>query len=134
MKALIAYYSLTGTTKKLAGRMAVEISGDVIRIPLFGAGTLSPEQLSEYDIVIVGTPIWLYAPAFPVSRFLSRNKSRLPKVAFFCTYQTAIGASFAKMEGKCGKKPAGELQMTGPEIGTEAGALKIRQYIEQITR
>ncbi len=131
MKVLIAYYSLTGTTKRLAERMASMLNCDVERIPVFGRGKIDLTS-NKYDLVIVGTPIWLYSPTFPVSRFLSKNKNVLPKLAFFCTYQTTIGKSFDKMERKCGKKPSGVLQMMGPEIGTEAGDLKIKQFIEKI--
>ena len=106
MKALIVYYSLTGTTQKLAERMAGMLKCDIKRLPMIGGNV----PVGGYDIVIVGTPIWLYSPAFPVSRFLSKNKSLLPEVAFFCTYQTSIGASFAKMERKSGKKPRGTAQ------------------------
>lgn len=132
MKALIVYYSLTGTTQKLAGRMAGMLKCDVERLPMLGHNAAIHEN--SYDLVIVGTPIWLYSPAFPTGRFLSRNKNRLHRVAFFCTYQTTIGKSFDKMERMCGKKPAGVLQMMGPEIGTEAGDQRIKQFIDEIQK
>ena len=128
MKALIVYYSLTGTTHKLAGRMAGMLKCDVKRLPMFG-GSLSIAE-NQYDLVIVGTPIWLYHPSFPAGRFLSKNKKTLPDVAFFCTYETTIGASFAKMERKCGKKPRGLLSMKAEEIGTEAGNQKLGEYLD----
>lgn len=131
MKTLIAYYSLTGTTKKLAGRMAGMLKCDVERIPMFGSTELAGDK---YDLVIVGTPIWFYAPAFPVSRFLSENKDKLSKVAFFCTYQTTIGKSFAKMERKCVKKPADVLKMRSYEIGREAGDEKIKLFLDKIRK
>ena len=131
MKVLIAYYSLTGTTKKLAGRMAEMLKCDVERIPMFGGRKLLGDK---YDLVIVGTPIWLYSPTFPASRFLSKNKDKMPKVAFFCTYQTSIKKSFEKMERKCGKKPVAVLQMMGPEIGTDAGDQMLKQFIEKIQK
>ena len=130
MKALIVYYSLTGTTQKLAERMAGMLTCDIKRLPMVGGNV----PVGGYDIVIVGTPIWLYSPAFPTSRFLSKNKSLLPEVAFFCTYQTTIGKSFDKLERKCGKKPADVLQMMGPEIGTEAGDQKIGQFLSTIKK
>jgi flavodoxin len=130
MKALIVYYSLTGTTHKLAERMAGMLKCDIKRLSMFGRSVSIADN--QYDIVIVGTPIWLYHPSFPASRFLSKNKKTLPDVAFFCTYQTTIGKSFDMMERKCGKKPARVLQMMGPEIGTEAGDQKLREYLEQL--
>ncbi len=128
MKTLIVYYSLTGTTKKLAERMAGMLKCDVKRLPMFGGNV----PVGEYDMFIVGSPIWLYSPAFPASRFLSKNKNRLPEVAFFCTYQTSIGSSFAKMERKSGKKPRGLLSMKAEEIGTESGDQKIGEFLDKL--
>lgn len=127
MKTLIAYYSLTGTTRKLAVKMAENMKCDVEKIPVLRS--LKLDDAKKYDLVLVGTPIWLYAPAFPVSRFLARNKHRLPEVAFFCTYQTTIGRSFEKMERKCGKKPSGTLKLMGPEIATAAGEQQIKKFL-----
>lgn len=126
MKALVVYYSLTGTTKKLAERMAGMLKCDIKRLPMFGGNA----PVGEYDIVIVGTPIWLYHPAFPTGRFLSKNRKVLPDVAFFCTYQTTIGSSFANMERKSGKKPRGLLKLKAEEIGTENGDQKLGEFLE----
>jgi flavodoxin len=132
MKVLIAYYSLTGNTKKLAERLADRLGCDVMKIPMFGS--LRIDEGKKYDLVLVGTPIWLYTPTFPVSRFLSKNRDRLPEVAFFCTYQTTTGKSFEKMAHRCGKKPLGTLKLMGPEIGTDTGDLRIKQYIDLISK
>ena len=128
MNALIVYYSLSGTTKKLAERMAGILKCDVKHLSIFGGNV--PMGKDKYDLVIVGGPIWLYSPAFPVGRFLSKNKSMLSEVAFFCTYQTSIGSSFAKMERKSGKKPRGLLSMKAEEIGTEKGDQKLREFLD----
>jgi flavodoxin len=131
MKALVAYYSLSGKTRNLAARLAERLGCDLLELPMFGTRRL--DESRKYDVVLVGTPIWLYGPTFPVSRFLSKNKDRLPEVAFFCTYDTSIGRSFEKMGRKCGKKPLGTLKLKGPEIATEAGDLQITQYVDLIS-
>ncbi len=115
MRPLIVYYSLTGTTRKLAIRLGERLGCEVVNLPAFGSFRL--DEGKKNDLVLVGTPIWLYAPTFPVSRFLAKNRDRLPEVAFFCTYQTTIGKSFEKMERRCGKKPLGTLKLTGPRSG-----------------
>jgi flavodoxin len=130
MKTVIAYYSLTGTTGKLAERLSVLPGCDMIKIPMFGKIKLP----DKYDLVLVGTPIWFYAPSFPAGRLLSQIKDGPAKVAFFCTYQTTIGKSFEKMEAKCGKKPSGVLQLMGTEIGTPVGEEKIRKFLDDIQK
>jgi flavodoxin len=126
----IVYYSLTGTTRKLALRLGERLGCDVVNLPVLGSRRIDE---GKYDVVLVGTPIWLYAPIFPASRFLAKNRDRLPDVAFFCTYQTTIGKSFEKMERRCGKKPLATLKPMGPELGTAAGDLQITQYIAMIS-
>ena len=132
MKALIVYYSLAGTTKKLAERMAQLLQCDAVKIPVFGSLKIDGDK--KYDIVIIGTPIWLYAPTFPVSRFLTKNRGKLPKVAFFCTYQTTIKNSFEKMAHRCGAEPIGTLKLKGPEIVAEAGDAQLKEFVEKISR
>ncbi|HEY3422404.1 MAG TPA: hypothetical protein VGK13_04535 [Methanocellaceae archaeon] len=127
MKVLIVYYSLSGTTKKLAERMAGMLQCEVKRLSFFGENV--PVGKDKYDLVIVGGPIWLYSPAFPVGRLLLKYKGHLPDVAFFCTYQTSIGSSFAKMERKAGTKPRGTLSMKAEEIGTENGDQKLKEFL-----
>jgi flavodoxin len=131
VRPLIVYYSLTGTTRKLALRLGERLGCDVVNLPVLGSFRL--DEGRKYDLVLVGTPIWLYAPTFPASRFLAKNRDRLPEVAFFCTYQTTIGQSFEKMGRKCGKTPLGTLKLRGPEIGTATGDLQITQYIDLIS-
>lgn len=131
MNALIVYYSLTGKTRKLAEKLAEQLECDIEKIPMFGATKLSPDQ---YDLVVVGTPIWLYAPAFPAARFLSKNKDKLRKVAFFCTYDTTIGNSFENMARKCGKAPADVLKLMGAEVGTEKGDREVKRFLENIQK
>jgi multimeric flavodoxin WrbA len=40
----------------------------------------------DYDVVIIGTPIWNASVSSPVRTFLEQNSARLKRVAFFLTY------------------------------------------------
>lgn len=106
IKALVVYYSRSGHTKKVAEAIADMISGDTEEIidtkkrsgPLgyVRSGRESMKEMladiqepvkdpSEYDLVIVGTPVWAMKMSTPVRAYLSKVKSRINNVAFFCT-------------------------------------------------
>jgi menaquinone-dependent protoporphyrinogen IX oxidase len=67
---------------------------------------------SKYDLVVIGTPIWAFTLSSPVRSYLSQNRSRFKKVAFYCT----LGGSgderaFKEMETASGKKPIAVLPL-----------------------
>lgn len=117
MKALVVYYSRTGKTKNIAESIAKKLGADIEEIVdttprkgffgfLFGSrdamfkkGT-SIEPLKskpeDYDVVVVGTPIWAGTMAPAVRTYL--NISKIKKAAFFCTCGgRGIEKTFANM-------------------------------------
>jgi multimeric flavodoxin WrbA len=65
---------------------------------------------NEYDLVIVGTPVWNAFVSAPVRTFLHANRDRIRHVAFFCT-QGGRGSAraFRQMETVCGQNPVATL-------------------------
>jgi len=53
---------------------------------------------SNYDLVIVGTPVWSLNYAPPLNSFFSKVSLEGKKVAFFCTHEGMIGSTFKTME------------------------------------
>ncbi len=128
MKALVVYFSRSGHTETVARAVADALHADVEPIADrtsrrgilgylrsgFEAATrrmpdISPpsHDLSQYDLVVVGTPIWNASVSSPVRAFLSRNRKDLKRVAFFCT-MGGRGAerAFREMERASGRRPA----------------------------
>lgn len=108
-KALIVYYSHSGNTRKIATHIAQQLSGDLLELqpsnPYPQAyhavlerakkeiqeGYLPPLQnsmpnLSDYDVIFVGTPNWWGTMAPPLATFLKQNNFSGKKVAVFCTH------------------------------------------------
>ena len=48
-------------------------------------------DLSEYALVVVGTPIWAARLSSPVRTYLSQQRESLERVAFFCTQAGIAG-------------------------------------------
>ena len=106
MKALVVYYSRTGQTKFVAEIIAAELKADIEEIVdlknrkgLLGflkagyeATAKKETQIGEmrkspsnYDLIVVGTPVWNSRPASAIRTYLQRNDLSQKKVAVFCT-------------------------------------------------
>ena len=63
MKSLVIYYSKTGNTEKVARAIAKGLEADLKRVE-------EVHDVSGYDLICVGTPVYGFAPAKPVKKFL----------------------------------------------------------------
>ena len=106
MKILIVYYSRTGLTKKVGAKLAAALSADqevitdkteragVIGYLRCGREAIKKEQPdidpikfdpAAYDLVIVGTPVWAAHMSSPIRSYLSEQKDKIKRIAFFAT-------------------------------------------------
>jgi hypothetical protein len=105
-RALVVYYSRTGITERAALSIKRALSSDIERVidptPRGGVGgylrsvldgtlgRLAPIEAptrdpSQFDVVLVGTPVWNGSPSSPVRAYLERQREAFRNVAFFCT-------------------------------------------------
>ena len=106
MKTLVVYYSRTGKTRFVAEKVAAELKADIEevvdlknrsgRFGFLKAGydatrgnetEIGETQKlpSDFNLIVVGTPVWNSRPASAVSTYLKRNDFAGKKVAVFCT-------------------------------------------------
>lgn len=138
MRTLIVCYSRTGTTKKLADTISAALHADVEvivdtkkRSGLIGwimAGKDgSSEALTiiektkhdpgEYDIVLIGTPIWAGKMSAPIRTYLMQKSEYIKKIAFFITTASGeVDQCFLGMEQVCGKRPVAKLYLTTKQV------------------
>lgn len=119
-KAIIVYYSLTENTKAMAEEIQKQTDSDVLRIetvepyPEVYDDVLTivqsqreadelPEivkqevDLSEYDSIFLGTPIWFGEPALPVEKWLSENELAGKTIyPFFTSGSSSIDESMGR--------------------------------------
>lgn len=101
----VLYYSLSGHTDRVARRIADELDADLLRIVTrrYGRGALlylkagfdsltgrlppigPVDNLSSYESVSLGAPIWTGYPALPLRSYLSRHPSLPKAVGLFVT-------------------------------------------------
>ena len=106
MKTLVVYYSRSGNTRLVAGKISQEIGGDIEEIidkkrrtgPLgfviggFDATRGRKTDIAEmkksprdYDLIVVGTPMWNKRITPAVRTYLRGNNFSEKRVALFCT-------------------------------------------------
>ncbi len=114
MKAVIVYYSYTGNTAKVAKILSEHIKQDGLVEVIKLALTEEPNaffiqaiqalsrakakvktvktDLSEYNLICLGTPVWAFGPAPAMNRYLNECKGVEGKdVILFVTYGSGIG-------------------------------------------
>jgi len=156
MKNLVVFYSRTGITKEIAVHISEELDCDIEEIfdikgrkgilgyiksgieatfrktPKIKEAEVDP---SDYDLVIVGTPVWAENMASPVRTFLFRNNDKLNRVAFFCTMLgKGSKRTFLEMERLSEFNPLACLALTDKEIKQEEHIKKVKEFINKIKK
>lgn len=119
-RILIAYYSLTGNTARVAQDLAVRLGADIERIhdtehgvgfygylkdvvdAVRGAsaqiGSLTKDP-TDYALTIIGTPVWAGRMPPAVRTYLQQTRQQLNDVAFFVTSgDTPVGKMVPALE------------------------------------
>jgi len=150
MKTLLAYYSRTGNTKKVAEALAESLNADIEAIvsdtKAMGMGRLAMQAFlrvhakiaqttnnaASYDMVVIGSPVWAGKMSSPIRTYLAQNKDRFNGVAFFCTHgnpSSEGGANMLEsMETLSGKKSAGMLDVAANDVESGAYAEKAKRF------
>lgn len=139
MKSLIVYYSYTGNTKKVA-EVLKEVLSQTQEVDIFG---LEPEDesnnffiqvvralsrkrallreppldVSRYELICIGSPVWAFAPAPAVNSYLDGLKNIEGKDAiFFVTYRRGLGVDRCLNYMKMALKKKGVFKLSGFKI------------------
>jgi flavodoxin len=135
---LVVYYSRTGFTRTIARQIARACSADLesiedvtgrsgpagyARSALEAALHLeTPIQRAkhvpgDYDIVVIGTPIWFWNVASPARSYIKTHRHLFRRVAFFCTYGGSGQAKvLCDLESLCGRPAVVTLAVADRDI------------------
>ena len=109
MKTLVVFYSLSNNTKFIAETVAGQLHADSFAVKLqkglpekgfrkFFLGGMAatfkmspklenaPADLSVYDNIVIGTPVWAGSCSSPIHSFLMHNKIQNKKIALFACH------------------------------------------------
>jgi hypothetical protein len=153
-KVLVAYYSRTGHTKRLAQAIVTALGADIEEIldptdrsgPLgflrsgleAYAGVLAAVEHprrdpADYDVVVVATPVWAQSVSPPVRTYLWHERARLPQVAFVAT-EGAIGdeRAFEQMKTLAGRAPVATLAVRDRVVEKGAPRGEVARFAEAV--
>lgn len=156
MKVLVVYYSRTGVTKKVGENLSFwlkakreEIVDDVNRKGLLGylkAGRdasrkrftkISPQEydLRDFNMIIIGTPIWAWTITPAIRAYIVRNKDILKEkeLGFFCTMGgNGDKKAFEEMQKMIGRKPRATLALKTKDVVQSNYENAIREFVKKL--
>ena len=155
MKTLTVYYSRSGTTRRIAEELVKKLGSDVdpITEPRGRGGLLgflrsgyeaATEKLpqinpagkspSDYDLVIVGTPVWSKKMSSPVRSYLSQHRDKMSDVAFFCTLGGSGGeATLKAMADLVGKEAKARMMLYQKKIEDGGYSSKVEEFAVELS-
>lgn len=116
-RVLIVYYSLSNVTHGVAEQLQARTGADIFRVetvrsyPATQPGLYDdpkkeldehklpelkamPPDFSDYDLVLIGGPVWWYTVPTPIMKLLEDVDFKGKKTAFFCTHEGGVGRTF----------------------------------------
>ena len=153
-KVLLTYYSWRRKTKDVAELLGRNIECDEEEIneknprkgilgfiragrdALKKRGTeIEPfeNDISSYDLIIVGTPVWAGHVTCAVRTFLTENKDKINNVAFFCTANSSKEAKeFTDMQEILNKKPKSTMRISTKDFNNLNVYNKILKFLKPL--
>lgn len=154
MKILVVFYSRTGTTRKVGQMIAQKLGADleeivdtVDRSGIIGYMKSGKDALqkkltiinpvtkdpAEYDLVIIGTPNWGTHMASAIRTYITEQKGKIKKAAFFCT-QGGKGESklLSEMKDLSGIQPLEELTILTREVTRNDYEKKVDEFCNKL--
>ena len=137
MKSLVAYYSRTKITEKLAKDIAGKVNADIEEIKpkvnyqgklgyarggkhAISQKVIDLEDLQhnpeDYDVVYLGTPVWAGKAATPMFSYINQNADKFKEVRFFVTAGGTGFDSTLKQMAENSKEPQATLALTTKEV------------------
>ena len=124
MNKLIVFFSYTGNTKMIANKIKEKLNCDILEIKTIipyskdydtvvndehnsEASNYLPQieeiniDLSIYDEIILGTPVWWYRPVPAIRTFLKQNDLTGKTIKPFATNAGWLGRTFKEIETLC---------------------------------
>jgi flavodoxin len=151
MKSLVAYYSRTNTTMKLAEIIAQKTDADIEQIKpksdyqgkigyvrggkdALQAKIIDLEGLkhdpADYDVVYLGCPVWAGKAANPLISYIKQNEGKFGNVKFFVTAgSTGFDSTLKQLEEAAGK-PQKTLTLTTKEVKKDLYEDRLNSFVE----
>lgn len=149
MKTLVAYYSKSGNTKKVAEEIAKELKSDIDEIKdLKKLGPLGimiacrnsmkqkkskivfSKDPKEYDLIVLGGPVWAWNLLPQLRAYLDENKNKIKKLGFFLTYGGDYGKNFEQLNEII--KPVATMAIVDKDIVAGDYKKELKEFIKKL--
>lgn len=153
-RILVIDYSRSGNTHKVAQAIARASGADLEQIRdarprrgLWGwirsareamkaiPGDIRPPRRdpANYDLVVLGSPVWASHVSSPMRAYLDRSAGNLPQVALFVTEGGSGGPkALAEMSALAGQQPLATLELREKELGDLRS--KLERFVERVQK
>ena len=154
MNTLVVYFSRTGSTRKIAQAIADQLGCPIEEItePKGRKGSIGfmrsgyqayrqksskinpvAAKMKDFDMVIVGTPLWAGRLSSPVRAFLIQHGKDIKKAAFFCTKASSEPERvFEAMQSLVGKAPVATLDLKTEEVAKQEYDEKLNDFLGKV--
>lgn len=153
-KTLVVFYSRTGNTRAVASAIVQAMGADVEEIVdrkqrkgIFGFLMAGKEATfkqaaeikepaknpADYDLVLIGTPVWANTMCSAVRTYLTSKKDALPDVAFFLTTaMSGVDSTFKNMQKVTGKAPVATLAVMEKTVKRGEFGDAVRDFVARL--
>ena len=159
-RILVVFHSSSGNTKKVAEAIAAKLSADLEQIreqnprpvdikgkgfknflnmgrAVMGGRAQRAAEIedaqrdpADYDLVIVGTPVYANTLPTPSRAYLETYGDRLPEVAFFCTGEDPNNRHvFELMAEASGREPVARLPFHAPLVREDVFGPRVEEFL-----
>ena len=152
--AIVVVFSLTGHTRRVGAEIAQRLGCTIVEITeprprrgslaylrsgfeaLFGRlPRIKPidQNLRDFSLIVVGTPVWVGHVSSPVRSFLSLHRSEIGALSAFCTMGGRDPAkTFTDVAAVAGRLPVATLATSEHELGSPQHAARLDGFIAAI--
>ncbi|SFS13943.1 Flavodoxin [Dyella sp. OK004] len=153
---LVVYYSRSGTTRQVAKQLAEKLGADLLAVQdiqsrrglsgylrsaleVMGRSLPAIEPtctpLSRYDLIVLGTPVWMGRLSSPMRRFLNDHAPQMRKAAFFTTMGGKDARrAFADMQELLNHPPVATLALTHGQVLHDQCLAPIHDFASELER
>ncbi|MDO9316248.1 MAG: flavodoxin [Burkholderiaceae bacterium] len=154
MRVLVVFFANSGHTRYVASEIARRCGAEMeeildarphagacealryIRDSLIGATPPIEAALkdpADFDLVILGTPVWAWRVASPMRSYVRHNAQRFKQVAFFCT-EGGVGDQlvFTEFGHLCGRTPIATYQVIEPYLSEPIQQAPLLEFMARL--
>lgn len=141
-KILVVFYSRGGMTRKVGEAVARSLKCPIEEIVTQGRFSSSQKVVeiqppkqdpTQFDLIVIGTPVWGNASTPPVRAYLKRFEGRTPKLAFFCTFGLIGGkGTMAELEKLAAKPPVATFAVWRFSTGRSSFPARLQEFTDKI--